>query len=133
MSTPLHIVRGEAHTHRFESTIDDAPFAQLGRTLVFTLWRKWGRPGQAVVLTITTSDEDLDSRLVKLEDPEWEDEDPDPNTGKWELRLGSSDTLLDAPGMYKYTVWSTNDADPEDSKPLVLLSNLYITESGRED
>lgn len=118
----LHVTRGEAFTHRFESKLDGEPWSQEERTLTFTLWKEWARPGQAVALTISTPDE----RLVPLES---EDEDL---IGLWELRLGSSDLLLDQ-GLYYYTVWSVSDSDPEDAEPLVNVSMFYVSDSGRED
>lgn len=126
MSAPLHVVQSASHSHRYESELDGAPFSQLERTMVFTLWERWGRPGQRVVLTIVTTDADPDDRLVNLEETPG-----DPNEGKWELRLKPADTSIEE-GMYKYTVWSTADADSDDSLELVSPSNFYVEFSGRE-
>lgn len=129
-STPLHLTRGEAHTHRYQSTLDAEPFSQADRTLVLTIWRKWGRPGQHVVLEVVSSDEETDARLVALE---WEqDEEENPDVGAWEIRLTGPEAAMLEAGMHHYCVWSI-DAEAEDPRVLVGISQLYAAESGRDD
>lgn len=126
----LSVIRGDAFTGRFASTITDSsgaevPFDQTGRTLTFYLWRSWGLDAEELILSFATAQDGSpsDPRLVV-------EVQSGANVGKWRLELGASDTGALPEGTYRWSVQSVLDVDPDDNKSLVKPSPFTIRHLG---
>lgn len=124
------VIRGDAFTGRFASTITDSsgtevPFSQAGRTLTFFLWRNWGLDNEELVLSFATAQDGspADPRLV-IEAQSGAD------VGKWRLELGAADTGALPEGVYRWSVTSVEDVDPNDVKTLVAPSPFTVRHLG---